>query len=169
MSATNPLSFLGGMVLEIGAVIAVVAILFPQGSKAVSSRDYQPQSLPAMEIGFCPVEFQPPSATPLRSTDFWDRREAPSTPFGEPDLRPARSMNDYLPRTTEARAATRELVSDAGNQPPRIARNWQVPAYSEMEVERSSLRTELLRPALYGREYRRDLNQGGSRDYYDRY
>lgn len=166
MSATNPLSFLGGMVLEIGAVIAVVAILFPQNSKSGLSREYQaPQPLPTIEFGFHPVEFQPQPAIPVQTTGFRDSRELQPTPLRD---YPAVEQSRF-PVTTQARAATRELTSDAGNLPPRIARDWRVPTYTETEWERSSSRTELLRPALDGRQYRPDMNHGRGHDYYDRY
>jgi hypothetical protein len=101
MSSTNPFSFLGGMFLEIGAAIAVVAFLWPPQQGDARTAMYAPSSFPGAPQ-YSPAQF----AT------------APQTGYAEqavPNSWPAREQDLF---TQPAPAPLRETPRFAGQ-------NWQ--------------------------------------------
>jgi hypothetical protein len=110
MSSMNPLRFFGGMILEIGAVIAVLAML-----PAVGSRDWQPTSFSSE-----------PKAGPNQV--FYDARSSRTLEDSYPRVQPPAAWQSDL--VSPPPAAQQRYVEDSlDNNGQRVleaaARLWQ--------------------------------------------
>lgn len=146
MSATNPLSFLGGMVLEVGAAIAVLAVLLP-GSSPASRTQLSPEPnlgpSPAQAVFYTarPVqsearEFAQNAARPAYEPDqhLWVARSIlPSTPCEVPEWGAAENLRPRF----QAEPAVRRVEPPSYEVP-----SYQLPSYRLPPVElRAAVRT----------------------------
>lgn len=180
MSATNPLGFLGGMVLEIGAVIAIVAVLLPSGTPAPAGGS-PPHRIPVADTVYHPIDLQPRLAPAVS-----DPRPALSDRFDSAlGFRPAPATEQFqrAEHMPSGNAPGGELQMAATalhqNRFPRTAYSQPAPTYAPQPVEaRPAIRElrpvyssgpDLARPTLEVREYRPRAAEFRGHDYHDRY
>lgn len=131
MSSTNPLSFFGGMFLEVGAVIAVVAVLWqPQQG------DARPALQPTDYFASRPVDFS--ANAPLDRGDL--QSMLPNYRTANNFQRPVR-LESYLPMTERPVMPQRNWDEEQRLLPPAP------PAYAEMPRES---RIEMAQPRVRG-------------------